>query len=84
MRSKLNDRALLDPNGSVYMPATVENARMLYERYGAAPADPERFPWTCGDAQQLWTAPSEFGVMVHVECVLVDGHVGDHRSEVGW
>lgn len=81
--SRLGSKAMINADGEVFQPATVEIARHIAAMHDARPAGPE-FPWRCPEHERLWTSPGEFGQAREVQCVLVDLHDGDHVGEVTW
>ncbi len=79
--SRLAKWAMVNRDGAVFMPPTVEDARRIAAEYGARPAGPE-FPWRCTAAWVFIDAEEVRDV--RSPCVLVDGHDGEHVGEVTW
>jgi hypothetical protein len=77
--SRLVKYAMVNRDGAVFMPPTVEDARRIYAKHGARPAGPE-FPWPCTAVRSMWIGTT----WATTQCVLVDGHDGEHIGEVSW
>jgi hypothetical protein len=84
--SRLHGNAMVNDDGAVFQPATVEDARRIEAEYGARVAAPDRWPWPCPDVETFYDAPDWRGEDSprHVQCRRVEGHDGDHRAEVAW
>lgn len=80
--SRLAKYGMVNRDGAVFMPPTVEDARRIAAEYGARPAGPE-FPWPCA-AARLWLDGESLSTHHNTQCVLVDGHDGEHVGEVTW
>jgi hypothetical protein len=79
--SRLHGNAMVNDDGAVFQPATVEDARRIEAEHGARVAAPDRWPWPCPEVVR-WDIRN-VGV-VRVQCRRVEGHGGEHRAEVAW
>lgn len=85
--SRLVDNAMIDDNGQVFLPDSPGDALYLYAMHGARPAALDRFPWRCPETRRMWahSGPrASENMAINVQCVLVDQHDGECRSEVSW
>jgi hypothetical protein len=84
--SRLHGNAMVNADGAVFQPATVEDARRIEAEHGARIAAPDRWPWPCPETAEFAAQPDYGGAAcrVHVQCRLVAGHRGEHRAEIGW
>lgn len=79
--SRLHGNAMVNNDGAVFQPATVEDARRIEAEHHARPAAPERWPWPCPSVQD-WAVT--YVGWVRVQCRRVAGHAGGHLGEVTW
>lgn len=84
--SRLHGNAMVNDDGAVFQPATVEDARRIEDEHAARIAAPDRWPWPCA-VTSVWhcvhDAAGAIGT-VYVQCRRVGGHSGEHRADVGW
>lgn len=79
--SRLHGNAMVNDDGAVFQPATVEDARRIEAEHNARVAAPDRWPWPCPEVAR-WDIRN-VGVL-HMQCRRVEGHSGEHRAEVAW
>lgn len=94
--SRLHGNAMVNDDGAVFQPATVEDALRIEAEHHARPAAPDRWPWPCPSVSTWNNTPTEsygaFGVraviyrptVAHTQCRRVAGHDGEHLGEVTW
>ena len=86
--SRLHGNAMVNDDGAVFQPATVEDALRIEAEHHARPAAPDRWPWPCPEVA-TWAgrsrtrSPARMNT-AHVQCRRVAGHAGDHLGEVTW
>lgn len=80
--SRLHGNAMVNDDGAVFQPATVEDARRIEAEHHARPAAPDRWPWPCAEVQTFyeWDRNCRYAA----QCRRVAGHAGDHLGEVTW
>jgi hypothetical protein len=86
MSSRLHGNAMVNDDGAVFQPATVEDARRIEAEHGARIAAPDRWPWPCAEVE-TFTEGVDWGGAAprhHTQCRRVAGHSGEHRAEIGW
>lgn len=79
--SRLHGNAMVNMDGAVFQPPTVEDARRIEAEHGARIAAPERWPWPCPAV--IEGRAYDYGE-IHAQCRRVGGHDGEHRAEIGW
>lgn len=84
--SRLDRMAMIDTDGHVLYPDTLDDALHYAKTVGAWPVDAGRFPWTCGAFEDFAVQPDYGGAAerVSVRCGLVQGHEGRHSGRIGW
>lgn len=85
--SRLYGNAMVNDDGAVFQPPTIEDARRIEAEHGARIAAPDR--WTLGRCAEVetFTEGVDWGGAAprhRVQCCRVAGHDGDHRAEVTW
>lgn len=94
--SRLHGNAMVNDDGAVFQPATVEDALRIEAEHHARPAAPDRWPWPCPEAESF-AVVAQTGVaalaarsafyspkVAYAQCRRVAGHSGEHRAEVTW
>lgn len=82
--SRLHGNAMVNDDGAVFQPATVEDALRIEAEHHARPAAPDRWPWPCVEVTTLVEPYTDGERAQHVQCRRVAGHSGEHRAEVTW
>lgn len=85
--SRLYGNAMVNDDGTVFQPPTVEDARRIETEHHARIASPQL--WTLGRCAETsaWVRYVD-GIQAsggsYTQCARVAGHSGEHRAEVTW